>query len=135
MCSVKCCAQLYSSTYMPLIDTVLLPYWTPFHRFPPFVSHAARSQMEQELWAVDLDIGMRDMQSMCGLLGEVTSGGYCWKEGLFAVPGQTQGTMEEVRTYSVSVHMYMFVGGVGVCVCMYIHVCGVCGCVHVHTYL
>ena len=53
--------------------------------------------MEQELWAVDLDIGMSDMQSMCGLLEQVTGGSYSWKEGLLGQPGEAQGMVEEVQ--------------------------------------
>ena len=72
--------------------------------------------MEQELWAVDLDIGMSDMQGMCGLLGQVTGGEYSWEKGVFALPGQTEGTgVEEVCT----VHLY----SVCVRVCVYTFVC------------
>ena len=46
---------------------------------------------------MDLDIGMSDMQSMCGLLGQVTGGSYSWKEGLLDQPGEAQGMVEEVQ--------------------------------------
>ena len=65
------------------------------HSPPP--SPPAPPQMEQELWAVDLDIGMSDMQAMSGLLGQVTAGSYCWDKGLFGIPGQGERMGEEVR--------------------------------------
>ena len=42
-------------------------------------------QLQQELWAVDIDIGMTTCQSMYFLLVHITRGSFSWSEGTYNI--------------------------------------------------